>query len=136
MELETNLIHLPAIAMRGIVVFPNNTLSFDVGREKSKKSVALSIEKGRLIFLIGQKDYINADPAKSDMYKIGTVAEIKQTVNVRGGNIRVVAEGLYRARMIDLFSFPDHLEADILPYPEKVVRLKDEHEAGAVIRSV
>lgn len=136
MELETNLIHLPAIAMRGIVVFPNNTLSFDVGREKSKKSVALSIEKGRLIFLIGQKDYINADPAKSDMYKIGTVAEIKQTVNVRGGNIRVVAEGLYRARMVDLFSFSDHLEADILPYPEKVVRLKDENEAGAIIRSV
>ena len=136
MELETNLVHLPALAMRGIVLFPNNTLSFDVGREKSKKSVALSIEKGRLIFLIGQKDFVTVDPSKSDLYRVGTVAEIKQTVNVRGGNIRVVAEGLYRAKMIDLFNYPDHLEADILPYPEKVVRLKDEREAGALIRSV
>lgn len=134
--MNSNLLHLPAIAMRGIVVFPNNTLSFEVGRDKSKKSVNMAIEAGRLIFLIGQKDFVTMDPSKSDLYKIGTVAEIKQTVNVRGGNIRVVAEGLYRAKMVDFFNLGDHLEVDVCPYPEKIVRLKDETESGALIRSV
>ena len=69
---------LPAIAMRGIVMFPSMILHFDVGREKSILAIKEAMKKDQLIFLVAQKDYTVEDPQQQDLYKLGVVAKLVQ----------------------------------------------------------
>jgi ATP-dependent Lon protease len=130
------IIKLPAIALRGLVAFPNNALTFDVGREKSKNAIIKAIEQGQKIYLVGQKDFDSEDPSEKNLYSVGVVAELSQTMKIKDGNIRVVAGGLYRAKTVEMVNKENHFEALVTPYPEKAVRLKDRTEADAVIRTI
>ena len=130
------ILSFPAIAMRGIVVFPNNVVAFDVGRKKSKNAVIESLERGQKIYLVTQKDFDTEEPDEKMLYKVGVVCELSQTVKVGDGNIKVIAKGLYRAKTLEIIDKKNHLEAVVTPYPEKVIRLKDKTESGAVIGTV
>ncbi len=130
------LIKLPTIALRGLVAFPNNALTFDVGREKSKNAIIKAIEKGQRLYLVGQKDFDSEDPTAENLYSVGVVAELSQTMKIKDGNIRVIANGLYRAKTVEIVNAKNHFEAVVTPYPEKAVRLKDRTEADAVIRTI
>ncbi|HWI62319.1 MAG TPA: endopeptidase La [Symbiobacteriaceae bacterium] len=97
---------LPLLPLRGQIVFPTMIVPLEVGREKSIKAVDQAMLEDRRMVLAMQKDTKVDDPGTGDIYSVGTVVEIKQVVKVPGGTIKVVFEGLSRAR-IDHYSKDD-----------------------------
>ena len=93
---------LPILALRGIVIFPDQTVHFDIGRAKSIKALEASMKENQTIMLIPQKDIVEDDPDLSGLYSMGTVAKIKQVLKTQGENLRILVSGLCRARVADL----------------------------------
>ena len=89
-KVERNIVHLPAIALRGLVVFPNNLLHFEVGRDKSIAAVEWAMSNNSDVFLIAQKDMKVEDPTPSDLYTYGVVAEVKQVMRVSDDLVRIL----------------------------------------------
>lgn len=94
-------ITMPVIALRGLVAMPGATIQFDVGRKKSVMAVDGAMKNDQIVFLTAQKDTFVDDPTFDDLYAIGTVSRIKQVIKMPGENMRVLAEGLYRACLLD-----------------------------------
>lgn len=94
-------ITMPVIALRGLVAMPGATIQFDVGRKKSVMAVEGAMKNDQIVFLTAQKDTFVDDPTFDDLYSIGTVSRIKQVIKMPGENMRVLAEGLYRACLMD-----------------------------------
>lgn len=103
---------LPAIAVRGIVIFPSMILHFDVARKKSVSALEAAMANGQEIFLVAQKDLSIEVPTSNDLYKVGTVAKIKQLLKLPGDTVRVLVEGLYRAKISDFISLEPHYECE------------------------
>ena len=82
-KVERSVLHLPAIALRGLVVFPNNLLHFEVGREKSIAAVEWAVSNNSDVFLVAQKEMKVEDPKAADLYTYGVVAEVKQVRSPR-----------------------------------------------------
>ena len=93
---------LPCVATRDVVVFPGLNLRFDVSRQRSLESLRLSLDSDRTVFLTAHRDPSVKDPGFDDVYRVGTVCEVKQIVKTADGISRVNVEGLYRAKLIDL----------------------------------
>ena len=87
-KVERNVLHLPAIALRGLVVFPNNLLHFEVGRDKSIAAVEWAVSNNSDVFLIAQKEMKVEDPNVADLCTYGVVAEIKQVMRVSDKVVR------------------------------------------------
>ena len=100
---------VPFLALRGIVVFPGMMTHFDVGRERSIRSVEEAMRADQRIFLVAQKDIQTDDPKRADLYEIGTVAVIKQILKMPGDNMRILVEGAYRARIEDFLQSEPYL---------------------------
>ena len=115
---EDTLMRMSVLAMRGMVLFPQMVLHFDVGRDKSILALNEAMGEGRLLFLSAQKDIRDEDPTGEQLYKIGVVAEIKQIIKSKG-HLRVLVEGKYRARIVKLVDNDPYLTADIEAYPMK-----------------
>ena len=90
---------MPVLALRGIVVFPMQTVHFDVAREKSVKAIDKAMENDQLLFLVPQKDIVVDDPAAEDLHELGTVVKIKQVLRSKGEAMRVLVTGMYRAKI-------------------------------------
>lgn len=90
---------LPLIPIRGIVVFPFMMLHFDVARQKSVAALEAAMESQKNVFLTAQKEITVENPTVDDVYKIGTVAKVKQLLKLPGNGVRVLVEGLYRAEI-------------------------------------
>lgn len=99
--LDTNEKVLPMLPLRGILVFPYMVIHLDVGREKSVQAIEEAMTQGRHIFLATQKEAQTDEPAEEDIYTVGTVAEVKQLLKLPGGTIRVLVEGLNRAKIME-----------------------------------
>ena len=95
--INDNLIKLPTIALRGIVVFPGMSAHFEVGRRKSLNAIGAALQQDKRILLVTQKDVRVDDPRKDDLYEIGVVAIIRQVLNMPGNTARILVEGLSRA---------------------------------------
>lgn len=95
-------ITLPALALRGLVIFPGTLLQFDVGRKKSVLALEKSMEDNQLIFLVAQKDLGDNDPDGEEIYSMGVVARIKQIIRRSDEGVRLFAEGLYRAQVTSI----------------------------------
>ena len=93
---------LPILALRGLAVFPNQTVHFDVGRKKSVLALEAAMKQDQKILLIPQKDLLVDDPKLIDLYTIGTIAQVKQVLKTQGENLRVLVTGLHRARITEL----------------------------------
>ncbi|MDD2295934.1 MAG: endopeptidase La [Eubacteriales bacterium] len=91
---------MPLIPLRGLTVFPNMVLHFDIGREKSILALERAMMLNQSIFLTTQKDAETDLPTADDFYHMGTVARIKQMLKLPGDNIRVLVDGQYRAKML------------------------------------
>ncbi len=114
---------LPVLALRGMVVFPEQTVHFDVGRLKSALALEEAMKHEQLLFLASQKDLSEDDPDLPDLYSVGAVGKIKQILKSQGENIRVLVTGLYRARAAELIRREPFLSAQVerledLPVPE------------------
>ena len=103
---------LSVLPLRGVLVFPNMVLHLDVGREKSVSSLERSMMQDNRILLVSQKDASVDDPKQDEIYEVGTIALIKQMIKLPGGTIRVLVEGLKRARVLELFTEEMFLEAE------------------------
>ncbi len=90
---------LPLLPLRGILVFPYMVIHLDVGREKSVQAIEEAMVKEKAIFLATQKEAQTDDPVEKDIYNVGTVAEVKQLLKLPGGTIRVLVEGMARAKI-------------------------------------
>lgn len=125
---------MPCVALRGMVVFPGMLLHFDVGREKSAAAVKAAVEETQDIFLTAQKDVRIDDPARKDLYRIGTVCSVLQVVNISEGVYRVVVEGKYRASLSSIVMDKPFILAATTRCKEK--GFPDSPEAGkALVRS-
>ncbi len=115
---------LPALALRGLVLFPDMVLQFDVGREKSIRALDGIMEREREIFLVAQRDLNVDDPEPKDLYTVGVVAEVRQIVKTHGDTLRVLVHGKYRARILMMKQTEPYFQAVVEEYPVKVPRTR------------
>lgn len=114
----SNIRQLPLLPLRGILVFPFMIIHLDVGREKSVKAIEETMIQDRIIFLATQKEAQTDEPGEDDIFEIGTVAEIKQLLKLPGGTIRVLVEGLSRAKIERYVDREPYFKVEITEYPE------------------
>ena len=114
-ENEKNARHMPLIPLRGIVVYPHMILHFDVGRFKSIKAIEEAMLEEQLIFLVAQRDPSIEDPEPTDIYAYGTIAKIKQLLRLPGDTIRVLVEGIGRAKIAEMVQTEPFYMARIKP---------------------
>lgn len=116
--MSERLMALPLIPLRGISIFPNMIIHFDVGREKSKAAIEAAMEKQTDIFLATQKDYEIEDPEIGDIYNIGTICKVKQIIKLPNDVIRVLVEGLDRGEIKELDSSEEYLNVSVVRIEE------------------
>lgn len=109
---------MPVLALRGMVVFPEQTVHFDVGRMKSALALEQAMKNDQVLFLAPQKDIMDDDPGLTDLYPIGTVVKIKQILRSQGENIRVLVTGIYRAKITDMTQTEPFLAGTVEQVPE------------------
>ena len=109
---------LPVLALRGLAVFPEQTIHFEVGRKKSILALEEAMKNDQIILLIPQRDIAVDDPDFSDLYAIGTVAKIKQILRTPGDIIRVLVTGLRRARIQEMTATEPFLQGYVVSVPE------------------
>ena len=108
--MNTDSILLPLIPLRGITIFPNMIIHFDIGREKSIASLEEAMLQEGKIFLVTQKDpEVELPTEKEDMYSIGTICKIKQILKLPKGTTRVLVEGIERATLLEFEEKDNHL---------------------------
>ena len=103
----------PVLALRGLAVFPKQTVHFDVGRDKSVKALEEAMKRDQKILLSPQFDLELEDPGYEDLAAIGTAGQIKQVLRAPGENTRVLVEGLFRANLKDLTRTSPYLEGHV-----------------------
>ncbi|MGI6658505.1 MAG: endopeptidase La [Dethiobacteraceae bacterium] len=103
---------IPLLPLRGILVFPNMVLHLDVGRERSVNALEQAMIEDNKILLVAQKEAKIDDPTPDDIYTMGTIAQIKQMLKLPGGTIRVLVEGLSRAKVQSLIGEDPYLLAE------------------------
>ncbi|MDE5917092.1 MAG: endopeptidase La, partial [Oscillospiraceae bacterium] len=135
-ENSKNIKMIPVIAMRGLVCFPKLVMHFDVAREISVKAVEEALKGDRMVFLTAQKDIFVDEPEKTDLFKIGVIAEIKQTLKTPDNILRVLVEGVSRARITDLINSDGMLKCSVKKLPDYSRAEHDEIELAAASRSV
>lgn len=113
---------MPVLALRGLAVYPEQTVHFDVGRTKSAMALDAAMKKDQILLLVPQKDILVDDPKLSDLCAVGTVVKIKQLLNAPEENIRVLVTGMARARIAELQQTEPFLSAlvESVPCPEEV----------------
>ena len=115
---------LPLLALRGLHVFPEMLLTFDVERTASIGALGMASKNGQLIFLAAQKSLTADMPQEEDIYQVGTVCRIRQQLRQPRGNVcRVMVEGLYRAKFLTVNTNPKGYTAEICPLPDKSERV-------------
>ena len=102
-NIEERISELPIIPLRGLVVFPDMVLHFDVGRKKSVEALRNSMQINQKVFLVCQRDASVDDPNIDEMFTVGVVCHIKQMIRIpNSDNLRVVVEGIERAKLISI----------------------------------
>lgn len=135
-KVERHELHLPAIALRGLVVFPNNLVHFEVGRAKSIAAVEWAMANNSNVFLVAQKEMGTDEPAAEDLYAYGVVAEVKQVLRVSDELVKVLVEGKTRAKMLGLDGSGSFLLASVRPAPVRGVKADDSIRLEALLRSL
>jgi len=116
---ETIIIgNMPILALRGLAIFPEQTVHFEVGRKKSILALDKAMEDDQTLLLIPQRDISVDDPGMDDLYPIGTVAKVKQVLKGQGDTMRVLVSGLYRAEITDLYQNDPYLSGEVTSVPE------------------
>jgi len=106
---------LPLLPLRGLLVYPAMVLHLDVGREKSVRALEMAMGDEHRILLATQMDSQEDDPAASEIFTVGTMARVKQMMKLPNGTIRVLVEGLQRARIVQYVNEKDLFEVRVLP---------------------
>ena len=109
---------MPILALRGMTVFPEQTVHFDIGRMKSALALERAMKHDQILYLAPQKDINEDDPGISDLFAVGTVVKVKQILKSQGDNIRVLVTGLYRAKITEMAQTDPFLCGTVEKVPE------------------
>ena len=123
---------LPVLALRGLAIFPDQTVHFDVGRVKSALALEYAMKHDKRLILVPQKNIIEDDPGLTGLYPIGTVVKVKQILKSQNENIRVLVEGIHRARILELTQNEPYLAGIVEPVVE--IPIKDTLRGTALCR--
>lgn len=119
---------IPVLALRGIVIYPEQTVHFDIGRVKSALALEAAMKHDQKLFLVPQKEILEDDPGLAGLYPVGTVVKVKQILKSQGENIRVLVDGLYRAKLTDLTQMNPYLAGSVesitIPEVSDTMRLR------------
>lgn len=134
--MDTMIMKMPAVALRGMVILPGMIAHFDVSREKSIKAVEACMMEEQKIFLVTQRDVEREEPALEDLYKIGIIAEVKQVIKLQNHIVRILVEGKERAEINTFLDHPEYLLAEIVRFDETVDDGLTEEVKTAMLRGV
>ena len=132
--MEENMpVIMPALALRGLTVFPNMLLHFDVGRESSIKALDEAMTSGQTIFLVAQRELAAENPQEGDLYAVGTISNVRQILRLPGDNVRVMVEGVSRGRLRQVVETTPYLSAEVEEIPAET-SVKRSARTEALIR--
>ena len=134
--MDTMIMKMPAVALRGMVILPGMVAHFDVSRAKSIKAVEEAMMNEQKIFLVAQKDVEQEEPEIEDLFKIGIIAEVKQVIKLQNNIVRILVEGKERAELSAFLENPDYLLAEIIRFDEEVDDGLPEEAKEAMLRSI
>ena len=111
---------MPILALRGLAVFPDQTVHFDVGRPKSVRALEAAMKQDQTLLLIPQKDMLVDDPKLIDLYSVGTVAKVKQVLKTQGENLRVLVTGICRGKITEMSQTEPYMNGivEAVPVPD------------------
>lgn len=127
---------MPVLALRGLTVFPQLLLHFDVGRTSSIQALEEAMGENREIFLVTQRDLTVENPAQRDLYAIGTIAEVKQILRLPENGVRVMVEGKSRGRLVELLSSEPYITAHVEYLAEIIPARGNSPRTEAAIRQI
>lgn len=135
MDFDTqDILTVPVLPLRGLVVFPKSLIHFDVGRQKSIAAINKAMKNDQLIFLVTQKDAVENEPSIVDLYTTGVIAKVVQVLKQPENTTRIVIEGQCRARIIAPVFDEKCLTAEVKPLPDE--RLHMTSRDSALMRTV
>ncbi|KOP64475.1 DNA-binding protein [Bacillus sp. FJAT-18019] len=123
----------PLLPLRGLLVYPSMVLHLDVGREKSVKALEKAMVEDNLILLCSQSEVNIEEPTQDDIFRIGTVANVRQMLKLPNGTIRVLVEGMERAEVIEYTDQEEYYEVIARELPEEE---NHDPEVSALMRTV
>ncbi len=130
----------PLLASRGVVVFPYMVVPLLVGRDKSVEALEEAMLADKKIVVAAQKDETVEEPVKDDLYRVGTITEVKQLVKLPNGMIKVIVEGIERARILEFTKIDQYFAVSIETFKneemEELTRIEADNEVQALLRSV
>ena len=117
--MEQTTLNIPALALRGLTIFPNMLMSIDVEREISIRALERAMEHDEHIFLVTQKEMTVNLPGEEDLYAIGTVSAVRQILRISESAVRVLMEGKCRARLRRIWQNNPYLQVNVEIIEEK-----------------
>lgn len=130
-----NFEDIPVVPLRGLVVYPNMNLHFDVGRKKSIAALNEAMDTHQMIFLVSQIDSTIEDPTERDVFEVGVICKIKQMIKIpNSSNLRVIVDGVSRASIVTMYTEGDHFNAVVDRAP--IYDVEESPENSAYIRAV
>ncbi len=128
---------LPVVALRGMTILPDMVIHFDVSRERSVKAIEEAMLRDQRVFLVTQKDVQVENPGPDDLYRIGTIASVKQVIKMPQKIIRVLTEGLERGELSHFSEEGDYLEAEIIRFEkDRELEALPESAREAMVRNL
>jgi ATP-dependent Lon protease len=131
--IDEQLITMPVLPLRDVVVYPHMVIPLFVGRDKSIQALESAMEKDKQILLVAQKSAAEDDPSPSDVYTIGTVSSILQLLKLPDGTVKVLVEGNKRARIVHFVANENFFNAQIVLVDET---LGNDRESEVLVRSL
>ena len=118
-------VNMPILALRGLSVYPEQTVHFDIGRMKSALALEAAMKKDQILLLVPQKDLLDEDPDLTGLYPVGTVVRVKQILKPQGDNVRVLVAGLHRAKITSMTQEVPYLSGNVealetMPYTDSL----------------
>ena len=126
---------LPVLPLRDIVIYPFMIVPLFVSRDRSIRAIDEALSQNRMIMLVSQKDVDKEEPSQEDLYKVGTVAVIMRMLKLPDGRIRILIQGLSRARVNSIVPGNDYVKATLTPIPEPIAPTNS-LEVEALVRNV
>ncbi len=136
-KIDDDNMELPLLASRGVVVFPHMVIPLLVGRDRSIEALEEAMLEEKRILIAAQKDESIEDPVEDDLYKVGTITEVKQLVKLPNGMIKVIVEGIQRAKIVDFLETDELFKVKVDVFNEDKTETEElDYEIEALMRSV
>ncbi len=116
-ETYQNIVEMPAMALRGLTIFPGMVIHFDVGRKASINALNRAMEEDEVLFLVTQRDISVEEPERKDLFDMGTIVRVRQVLRLPGDNVRVMVEGISRGCLAELKQYRPYIVAKVARMP-------------------